>query len=53
MNKPATIVTTILITLAILAGISGALHVAWIMDACEMANAGQRCTLTAVREAKP
>ena len=53
MNRPATIVTTILVTLAILAGLSGAFHVASIIEACEMANAGHRCTLTAVQEPKP
>lgn len=53
MNAPATVVTTILVTLTILAGISGAIHVAWVVDACEMANAGHRCTVTVVSEPKP
>lgn len=47
MNKRATVVTTVLVTLAILAAISDALHVAWIMDACELATAGKPCRLTA------
>ncbi len=50
MNKRATVVTTVLVTLTILAALSGALRVAWIIDACELANAGKPCRLTATQK---
>ena len=53
MNTRATVVLSFLITLAILAGLSGSLHLAWILDDCEAANAGSRCHLVAAPEPRP
>lgn len=57
MNTRATIALTLLSTVAILAGISGALSIALqlagILDDCEAANAGSRCYLVATPEPRP
>ena len=47
MNKPVAVVTTILITLTILAGLAAALRVTWIIDTCELQHVGKSCRLTA------
>ena len=48
MNKPATIVTTILVTLAILIALSGAWQIATDFNHCERPSSGQRCVLHAM-----
>lgn len=50
MNKPATIVTTILVTLAILFALSGVWQIATDFDHCERPRSGQHCVLHAMEE---
>lgn len=46
MSKPAVIVLTIMITVAILAALSNARHVAWIIDNCKPTLTGKSCRMS-------
>ena len=50
MKKTLNIAGTVLITLTILAAITGALRLSWIVDDCEEINHGQRCIVFIVAE---
>jgi len=53
MNKAAYIVSTVTITVIILASLAGVVHVAWILDDCEAANVGHSCHIIATPEPRP
>ncbi len=50
MSKALNAAGIVVVTLLILAAISGALSLSWIVDDCEEINHGQRCIVLIVAE---